>query len=85
MTSQAELYISPEPRVQLVQQEPRLFSSPEEEILLSTAENGLEAAPEHFSEGEKACEEKLAAWKEDVNDINRLVMTKQVRVNNQEY
>lgn len=60
-------YIAPAPRVQLVEQEPRLFSSPVEEVVISIDENPVQAAaePDAF-----LLDGKLHDWKNEANEID---------------
>lgn len=58
--------ITPEPRIQLVEQEPRLFSSPVvDEVILSVDEDVVEAGMDPG-----ILQGRLDDWKRDANDID---------------
>lgn len=59
-------FITPEPRVQLVEQEPRLFSSPVvDEVIVSVDENVVQAG---VNPG--ILEGRIDDWKRDADDID---------------
>jgi len=59
-------YITPEPRVQLVEQEPRLFSSPVvDEVIVSVDEDVVDAGVEPG-----ILEGRLDDWKREAKDID---------------
>ena len=62
----AVTYITPEPRVQLVEQEPRLFSSPVvDEVIATVDEDVVEAGVDPGF-----LQEKLDDWNKEAQDIN---------------
>lgn len=64
--TKAFAYIAPQPRVQLVEQEPRLFSSPVDEVIVSIDENVVEAAAEPDG---IALEGRLLDWRNEADKI----------------
>ena len=66
MQLKAVTYITPEPRVQLVEQEPRLFSSPVvDEVIATVDEDVVEAGVDPGF-----LQEKLDDWNKEAQDIN---------------
>ena len=62
----AVTYITPEPRVQLVEQEPRLFSSPVvDEVIATVDEDVVEAGVDPGF-----LQEKLDDWNKEAQDID---------------
>ena len=62
----AVTYITPEPRVQLVEQEPRLFSSPVvDEVIATVDEDVVEAGVDPGF-----LQEKLDDWNKEARDID---------------
>lgn len=59
-------YIAPQPRVQLVEQEPRLFSSPVDEVIVSIDENFVEAAAEP---DEIVLDGRLQDWRNEADKM----------------
>ena len=59
-------YIAPQPRVQLVEQEPRLFSSPVDEVIVSIDENVVEAAAEP---NEIVLDGRLQDWRNEADTM----------------
>ena len=59
-------YIAPQPRIQPVEQEPKLFSSPVDEVIVSIDENVTEAAAEPDG---IALDERLQDWKNDADEM----------------
>lgn len=65
----AVTYITPEPRVQLVEQEPRLFSSPVvDEVIATVDEDVVEAGVDPGF-----LQEKLDDWNKEAQDIDLYV------------
>ena len=60
-------YTAPEPRFQLVEQEPKLFSSPVDEVIVSIDENVVMAAaePDGF-----LLDGRIDDWKNEADEIS---------------
>lgn len=69
MQLKAVTYITPEPRVELVEQEPRLFSSPVvDEVIAAVDEDVVEAGVDPGF-----LQEKLDDWNKEAQDIDLYV------------
>lgn len=69
MQLKAVTYITPEPRVELVEQEPRLFSSPVvDEVIATVDEDVVEAGVDPGF-----LQEKLDDWNKEAQDIDLYV------------